>query len=106
EALDVTAAARGTAARHRLRAAAVVTLQSVEAGVIHESDAAMGTLAHLAAIPAEHEGGQAAPVQEQNRLLAPLERTGDGGLQVATQRAEVLRRDLLSHVDDRHRRQG
>ena len=83
-----------------------MALQPVQCSVIHERDAAMGTLARLATVAAEDEGRQASPVQKENGLLLPGQRAADGCLQVTAQRAEMLRRELFAHVDDRHRWQG
>src|SRR5205823_6663929 len=77
EALDVSAAAGGTAAGHRLRAAAVVTLQPAQRRVVNKRNATVRALAHLAAVAAENEGCQAAAIQEQNRLLPAFERSSN-----------------------------
>ena len=103
EALDVSAAAGGAAAGHRLRAAAVVTLQPPQRRVVDKGDATVRALAHLAAVAAEDEGCQAAAIQEENRLLPAFERSSHRGLELPAERAELSAGDLLSHVDHRDR---
>src|SRR5260370_13133736 len=58
------------------------------------------------AVATEEECCQTTEYQEEVRLLPPSKRATDCGLQLAAQRAEVLRGDLAAHVDDGHRRQG
>src|SRR5207245_6196727 len=100
EALDVAAAAGRASARKRLGAAAVVALQAAQGRVVDEGDAAVRTFARLAAVAAEDEGRQPAPIQEQDRLLAALQRSTDCRVQLAAQGAEVLRRNFGTHIDD------
>src|SRR5207245_8624082 len=106
ETLDVAAAARGTAPRHRLAAPAVVTLQPVQTGVVDQGHAAVRTLADRTAIAAQHEGRESPPVEKQNGLFLPGQRDANRRLELAAQRAELFRGELLAHVDHGDRRQG
>ena len=73
--------------------------------MVDEGDAAVRTFARLAAVAAEDEGRQPAAIQKQDRLLMALQRSADCRLQLAAQRAEVLRRDFGAQIDDGHGRE-
>src|SRR5207253_8215711 len=89
EAFDETAAAGGAAAWHWLAAAAVMALQPAQGGVVDERHATVRALANLAAIAAQDEGGQAAAVQKENRLLATFQGSSHGRLEVLAGGAEM-----------------
>ena len=61
-----------------------------------------GALRQVAAIAAEHEPGRAAPVDEQDRLLAPLERDPQRPRQGKAEDAPVPGTELIAHVHHGH----
>ncbi len=96
---DVPAPAVGTRLRHRPRVAAVVTDQPVDLRMLHERHRAAEALHRAPALAAHHVGGEAAPVQVEDRLLLVLQRPVDRLEQAKRKRLHVAGRDLIAHVD-------
>ena len=70
--------------------------------MIDEGDAAVGALADLAAIPADDESGQPAPVEKQDSLLPALESGRHCLVKGLTDGTEASSLELRAHVDDGH----
>ena len=91
---------------HQGAAAAVVADQVVLGLVVGEGHVALAALDHVAAVPAQDEGGRAAPVQEQDHLLAHGQRHGHGLVQRPAEDAAVAGLQLHAQVHHLHRRQA
>ncbi len=95
--------------RHPHRVVAVVAARAPRRPLaVHDQrHAAVGTVHRAGALPAEHRRGESAPVQQDERLLAPFEPRGERGFQRAAEDdVGAAFRVFLAHVDDRHRRQA
>jgi hypothetical protein len=68
------AAADGTHDRHRLATAAIVAEQDMGCGVKGHPYIAVATARRISALAADDAAGSAAPVKEENRLLAIVKR--------------------------------
>src|SRR5439155_10234288 len=73
--------ARAARGRDRLLVAAVMAAQRRRRAVDRERDRAAWALAHVAAARALEEGGEAAPVEQQDHLLAALQRAAHRAVQ-------------------------
>ena len=86
----------------------IVAAQAVRSGVVDEGDVAVRTVLRVATLEAEHPRGEAAAVQEQDRLAARRERLGHGAPQGCAQHELAAPRcsgALLGQVDDLDSRQ-
>src|SRR5688572_1929450 len=108
---ESTFAYRRTAALHarqtnRLGVAAVVTRQALGRAMDRERNRAVRTGGHVAAGAALDKGGESAPVQQQDGLLAPSDGVAQGPIQRFREHpAEWIhcnRGTLHAHVDDLH----
>jgi len=97
--------AHGAARRHGRLLPAVVADEVPCRRVIGVRDRAPRALDHIAAIPAHDEGGCAAPVQEEDCLLAKGERLHKRLVQALGQDGCVPLVQFRAHVDDPHGRQ-
>ncbi len=82
----------------------MMTEQGFGPFVIGKRRIAARTARRCAAVAAHHEGIRPAAVQEQNRLLAGIQRGVQLGLQAAAEYAAVAGAQFLAHVHDLHRR--
>ena len=92
--------AAGRAARgHRPGATAVVASERLAGLVVDERPRAVGARRDVAAVPAEHHRGGAAPVDDEDRLLTLLQ-GGERGAERAREHPEVAVLQLGAEVDD------
>ena len=84
--------------------AAVVTAEAGGLKVEGERDGAVGTLGHVATVPAKKGGGEPTAVEEEKALFLPFQAFLKGFLEGF--REDALRRCLPSHVHDGDRGEG
>ena len=73
--------------------------------MVGQRHVAAGQRLDVAAVAAQDEGGRAAPVEEQDRLLAGGQTPRHGAGERAAEDAAIARPQLLAQVHDLHRRQ-
>ena len=85
---------------------AAVAAQHLAVAVVGERGVAARAAHDEAAVPAEHVGGLAAPVEEEDGLFLAGERIAQRAPQRPAEHARVARLKLLAHVDHVDRRQA